>query len=221
MLELRGVTRVYRLGEVAVVALREASLRVAPGEFVAVTGPSGSGKSTLLQILGCLDRPTSGQVVVDGLALDALSDAERARVRLTRIGFVFQRFHLISTLTAAENVAMPMEALGVPAEQRWRRARALLEQVGMGDRLHFAPARLSGGQRQRVAIARAVANRPPILLADEPTGALHTDDKAQVIGLFRRLNRAGHTIVMVTHDLEMAALADRRVEIRDGALHAA
>ena len=188
MLELRDVTRVYRLGEVPVVALRGANLRVEPGEFVAVVGPSGSGKSTLLQILGCLDRPTSGEVILDGQPLERLSDAERTRLRLTQIGFVFQRFHLISTLTAAENVAMPMEALGVGPDERWRRARALLEQVGMGERLHFAPARLSGGQRQRVTIARAVANQPPVLLADEPTGALHSDDKAQVIGLFRRLN---------------------------------
>jgi putative ABC transport system ATP-binding protein len=217
-LELDGVWRVYQLDAVPVVALRDARLRVDDGEFVAVTGPSGSGKSTLLQILGCLDRPSRGRVLVDGADVGAVSDRERTRLRLTKLGFVFQRFHLLSALTAVENVAVPMEALGVPAEERFERARTLLEQVGMSDRLHFPPARLSGGQRQRVALARAVANRPRVLLADEPTGALHSDDKAQIVGLFRRLNAAGHTIVMVTHDTEMAGLADRRVEIRDGVL---
>ena len=220
-LELEGVWRVYQLDAVPVVALRDARLRVEDGEFVAVTGPSGSGKSTLLQVIGCLDRPSRGRVLVDGVDVGAASDGERARLRLTKLGFVFQRFHLLSALTAVENVAVPMEALGVPALERFERARALLEQVGMGDRLHFPPARLSGGQRQRVALARAVANRPRILLADEPTGALHSDDKAQIVGLFRRLNAAGHTIVMVTHDTEMAGLADRRVEIKDGVLRGA
>ncbi|HEV8636862.1 MAG TPA: ABC transporter ATP-binding protein [Chloroflexota bacterium] len=217
-IELDGVWRVYRLDAVPVVALRGARLRVGDGEFVAITGPSGSGKSTLLQIIGCLDRPTRGRVTIDRQDVGALSDRERTRLRLTKLGFVFQRFHLLSILTAIENVALPMEALGVAAEERFERAGALLEQVGLGDRLHFPPARLSGGERQRVALARAVANRPRVLLADEPTGALHSDDKAQIIRLFRRLNEAGHTIVMVTHDMEMADLADRRVEIRDGVL---
>ena len=217
-IELDGVWRVYQLDAVPVVALRDAHLRVGDGEFVAITGPSGSGKSTLLQIVGCLDRPTRGRVTIDRQDVGALSDRERTRLRLTKLGFVFQRFHLLSALTAIENVALPMEALGVPAVERFERARLLLEQVGLGDRFHFPPARLSGGQRQRVALARAVANRPRMLLADEPTGALHSDDKAQIIRLFRRLNEAGHTIVMVTHDPEMAALADRRAVIRDGVL---
>jgi putative ABC transport system ATP-binding protein len=221
MLELRSVTRVYRLDEYPVVALQDANLRVDDGEFVAVMGPSGSGKSTLLQIVGCLDRPTTGAVLLDGLDLATLSDDERTRLRLTSFGFVFQRFHLVSVLTAVENVAVPLEALGVPADERYRRASALMRQVGLGERLHFPPSRLSGGERQRVAIARAVANRPRFVLADEPTGALHSEDKARVIALFRQLNRAGHAIVMVTHDPEMAALADRRAEIRDGILHAA
>jgi len=219
MLELRSVSRVYQTGEFPVPALQGASLQVHDGDFLAITGPSGSGKSTLLQIVGCLDRPTSGQVLLDGRDLGALPDHERARLRLTTFGFVFQRFHLVAVLTAAENVAVPLEALGVPAEERWARASDLLERVGMGDRLDFPPARLSGGQRQRVAIARAVANRPRFVLADEPTGALHSEDKARVIALFRQLNRAGHAIVMVTHDPEMAALADHRIEIRDGVLH--
>jgi ABC-type lipoprotein export system ATPase subunit len=186
---------------------------------MAITGPSGAGKSTLLQIIGCLDRPTSGQVLLDGRDLGGLSDGERTRLRLTTFGFVFQRFHLVAVLTAAENVAVPMEALGVPAEQRWQRASALLTQVGMGERLDFPPSRLSGGERQRVAIARAAANWPRFVLADEPTGSLHSEDKARVIALFRQLNQAGHAIVLVTHDPEMAALADHRLEIRDGVLH--
>jgi putative ABC transport system ATP-binding protein len=217
-IELDGVWRVYQLDELPVVALRDAHLRIDDGEFVAITGPSGSGKSTLLQIAGCLDRPTRGRVAIDDQDVGALSDRERTRLRLTKLGFVFQRFHLLSGLTAIENVALPMEALGVPAVERFERSRLLLEQVGLDDRLHFPPARLSGGQRQRVALARAVANRPRMILADEPTGALHSDDKAQIIRLFRRLNEGGHTIVMVTHDPEMAALADRRAVIRDGVL---
>jgi ABC-type lipoprotein export system ATPase subunit len=219
VLELRDVSRVYDMGVVPVHALQHANLRVDDGDFMAITGPSGSGKSTLLQIMGCLDRPTAGQVLLDGLDLATLADDQRTRLRLTTFGFVFQRFHLVSVLTAVENVAVPLEALGVDAQGRYARARWLLEQVRMGDRLGFPPARLSGGERQRVAIARAAANRPRFVLADEPTGALHSEDKALVIELFRQLNRAGHTIVMVTHDPEMAMLADHRIEIRDGVLH--
>ncbi|HZQ99516.1 MAG TPA: ABC transporter ATP-binding protein [Chloroflexota bacterium] len=221
MLEVRQVSRVYELGEVPVHALQDASLRVADGDFIAITGPSGSGKTTLLQIMGCLDRPTSGQVLLDGRDLGTLSDGERTRLRLETFGFVFQRFHLVSVLTAIENVAVPLEALGVDADERYERARELLEQVGLLERINFPPARLSGGERQRVAIARAAANQPRFVLADEPTGALHSEDKARVIELFRRLNRAGQTIVMVTHDPEMARLADHRMEIRDGVLREA
>ena len=221
MLEVRQVSRLYELGEVPVRALQDASLRVADGDFMAITGPSGSGKTTLLQIMGCLDRPTSGQVLLDDRDLGPLSDGQRTRLRLTNFGFVFQRFHLVSVLTAIENVAVPLEALGVGADERYERARELLEQVGLAERIDFPPARLSGGERQRVAIARAAANRQRFVLADEPTGALHSEDKARVIDLFRRLNRAGQTIVMVTHDPEMARLADHRIEIRDGVLHEA
>ena len=221
MLEVRRVSRVYELGEVPVHALQDASLRVADGDFIAIAGPSGSGKTTLLQIMGCLDRPTSGQVLLDGRDLGTLSDGERTRLRLETFGFVFQRFHLVSVLTAIENVAVPLEALGVDADERYERARELLEQVGLLERINFPPARLSGGERQRVAIARAAANQPRFVLADEPTGALHSEDKARVIELFRRLNRAGQTIVMVTHDPEMARLADHRMEIRDGVLREA
>lgn len=218
MLELQSVSRVYQLDEVPVAALQTVDLRIDDGDFMAIRGPSGSGKSTLLQIIGCLDRPTTGRVLLDGQDLGTLTNAERTLLRLRTFGFVFQRFHLVSVLTAIENVAVPLEAMGVGADERFTRSRVLLEQVGMSDRLHFPPSRLSGGQRQRVAIARAVANSPRFLLADEPTGALHSEDKARVIDLFRQLNRAGHTIVMVTHDPEMAAVADHQLEIRDGVL---
>ena len=216
MLELRHVWRTYVDGESEVVALRDVSLRIDDGEFVAIVGPSGSGKSTLLQIIGLLDRPTSGETLLDGRPLDALSDSERTRLRLLTLGFIFQRFHLLPGLSAVENVVLPMEAAGVPLEERYARAAALLAVVGLGHRLDFPPAKLSGGQRQRVAIARALGNNPRLVLADEPTGELHSDDTAVVIGLFRRIQREGHTVVVVTHDPEVARTADRQIEIRDG-----
>jgi putative ABC transport system ATP-binding protein len=216
VLELRDVWRTYGSGENQVVALRDVSLRIADGEFVAIVGPSGSGKSTLLQIVGLLDRPSTGVTLLDGAPLDALSDAERTRLRLLTLGFVFQRFHLLPGMSAIENVALPMEAAGVPADERYARAAALLASVGLEHRLDFPPAKLSGGQRQRVAIARALGNRPRLILADEPTGELHSDDKANVIGLFRDIQRQGRTVVVVTHDPEVAETADRTIEIRDG-----
>jgi putative ABC transport system ATP-binding protein len=216
LLELRHVRRCYDVGETRVVALDDISLTIGAGEFVAIAGPSGSGKSTLLQIVGLLDRPTEGTVTLDGRDLGDLTDAERTRLRLDTLGFVFQRFHLLNDLTALENVEVPLEAAGVPAAERRERAATLLEAVGLGERMHFRPARLSGGQRQRVAVARALANDPRIVLADEPTGELHTEDKARVIDLFRRLHDEGRAIVMVTHDMEVAAVAERRIEIRDG-----
>jgi ABC-type lipoprotein export system ATPase subunit len=216
VLELRHVWRTYVDGENEVVALRDVSLRIADGEFVAIVGPSGSGKSTLLQLVGLLDRPTSGETLLDGRPVDALSDSERTRLRLLTLGFVFQRFHLLPGVTAIENVVLPMEAAGVPLEERYARAAGLLTTVGLGHRLDFPPAKLSGGQRQRVAIARALGNHPRLILADEPTGELHTDDTAVVIDLFRRIQREGHTVVVVTHDPAVAGTADRRIEIRDG-----
>ena len=216
MLELRHVSRCYDAGETRVVALDDVSLTIGAGEFVAIAGPSGSGKSTLLQIVGLLDRPTEGTVSLDGRDLGALSDAEQTRLRLETLGFVFQRFHLFNDLTAIENVELPMEAAGVPPAERHARASALLRAVGLGDRMEFRPSRLSGGQRQRVAIARALANNPRIILADEPTGELHTEDKARVIDLFRQFHAEGRAIVMVTHDKEVAAVAERQIEIRDG-----
>ena len=216
--EMEHVWRTYRVGEEDVVALRDASVAIEPGELVAVVGPSGSGKSTFLQLIGLLDSPSSGEVRFDGLGVGSLPDAARTHVRLESLGFVFQRFHLLNQLSALENVMLPMEPRGLPFDERYTRAAELLDQVGLSDRLHFKPAQLSGGQRQRVAVARAVANSPSVLLADEPTGELHTDDKARVLDLFQTLNRQGRTIVIVTHDPDVAAVAPRRVEIRDGTL---
>jgi putative ABC transport system ATP-binding protein len=217
-LEMDHVWRTYKVGDSDVVALRDASVCIESGELAAVVGPSGSGKSTFLQLIGLLDTPSDGIVRFDGEDVGSLNDAERTSVRLRALGFVFQRFHLLNHLTAVENVMLPMEAAGVGVEERFERAADLLSSVGMGDRLGFRPAQLSGGQRQRVAVARAVANNPGVLLADEPTGELHTDDKERVLDLFRSLNGQGRTVIIVTHDPDVAAAAERRVEIRDGSL---
>jgi putative ABC transport system ATP-binding protein len=217
-LEMDHVWRTYHVGDEEVVALRDASVCIESGEMVAVVGPSGSGKSTFLQLVGLLDTPSGGAVRFDGRDVGSLRDAERTRVRLESLGFVFQRFHLLQHLTALENVMLPMEATGTGIEDRVARGSELLASVGMGERLRFRPSQLSGGQRQRVAVARAVANDPGVVLADEPTGELHSEDKERVVELFKALNRQGRTIVIVTHDPEVAALASRQVTIRDGVL---
>jgi putative ABC transport system ATP-binding protein len=218
ILEMEHVWRTYRVGDEDVVALRDASVRFESGELVAVIGPSGSGKSTFLQLIGLLDTPSAGAIRFDGDDVGSRDDDERTRIRLESLGFVFQRFHLLNHLSALDNVMLPMEAAQVPIEDRRMRAAGLLDSVGLGDRLGFFPAQLSGGQRQRVAVARAVANSPSVILADEPTGELHTEDKQRVLRVFRDLNRQGRTIVIVTHDPDVAAVADRHVEIRDGCL---
>jgi ABC-type lipoprotein export system ATPase subunit len=216
MLALKGVWRRYEVGDSEVVALQDVTLDIGDGEFVAITGPSGSGKSTLLQIVGLLDRPSEGSIEFDGEDLGDLDDEARTSLRLHSLGFVFQRFHLLPGLTAIENVALPLEAAGVPVSDRYEKAAHLLETLGLGSRVTFQPAQLSGGQRQRVAIARALANEPRLILADEPTGELHSEDKANIIGLFHRFHTDGRTIVVVTHDPEVAAAAERHLEIRDG-----
>jgi len=210
------LTKEYRMGADTVRALRGASLRVERGDYVAIAGPSGSGKSTLLQLIGGIDAPTSGWVEILGTRLDALSDRELTRLRLLRIGFVFQRFHLLPVLTARENVELPMAEAGVARRERRGRALELLEYVGLAARADHRPAQLSGGEMQRVAIARALANRPAVLLADEPTGELDAATGREILALFRRLNQDGATLVVVTHDEQLAAEARRIVHMLDG-----
>ncbi|HVP38562.1 MAG TPA: ABC transporter ATP-binding protein [Candidatus Saccharimonadales bacterium] len=216
MLEARELTRDYRVPSGVVRALRGVSLRLARGEFLAVTGPSGCGKSTLLHLLGLVDTPTSGEVRMDGRVASALGESERAAIRLRRVGFVFQRFYLLPMLTAEENVWLPMLEAGVPAPERDRRARELLRYVGLEDRLRHKPAQLSGGEMQRVAIARALANRPEVVLGDEPTGELDAANNEQVGRLLRQLAHDGTAVVVATHNPELAGLADRVLKLRDG-----
>jgi|SRR5579883_3165392 len=212
--ELRAVDKVYRLGEVHVAALRGVSFRVEAGDFVAILGRSGSGKSTLLSILGCLDEPTAGEVYIQGQRVSGLLEPEVARIRNRAIGFVFQSFHLLPYYDAVSNVELPLLYAG--AADAARKAEALLRQVGLGERLRHLPSQLSGGQRQRVAVARAIANDPGLILADEPTGNLDAESGEQVMRLFGELHRAGRTIVVVTHDRQIAASARRIVEVADG-----
>jgi ABC-type lipoprotein export system ATPase subunit len=211
-----GVARVFKTGEVETAALQEVTFDIAPGEFVAVTGPSGCGKTTLLNLLGGLDRPSSGRTLVAGVPLDQLPGGGLDDYRLLRVGSIFQFFNLVPTMTAEDNVALPMTLAGVPERDRRRRARWLLGLVGLDHRAGFLPARLAGGEQQRVAIARALANQPGLLLADEPTGNLDSATGEQVLQLLRDLNRRGATIVLVTHDPEVARRADRAVRLRDG-----
>jgi len=212
----RDARRTYHLGGQPVHALDGVSISLSPGSFTAVMGPSGSGKSTLMNLLGCLDTPTEGVVEIRGQSVATLSDAERARLRGTEIGFVFQTFNLMPRLTAAENVAMPLVFNSSVEEPRRERAETLLKRVGLGDRLDHTPPELSGGQRQRVAIARALANEPALVLADEPTGNLDTDTGAEIMGLFEELHDAGRTILMVTHERHIAAHAERIIHLVDG-----
>ncbi len=215
MLEARELTKTFRSGERELTVVRNVSFTVAAGEFLAITGPSGSGKTTLLGLLAGLDTPTAGSVVLDGANLEALDEDARARVRGDKVGFVFQSFQLIPTLTAAENVAVPAELRGDRAAAV--RARALLERVGLGDRIDHFPAQLSGGEQQRVAICRAMANAPRILFADEPTGNLDSATGARIIALLQEINRDdAATVVMVTHDLDLAARSSRVLQMADG-----
>jgi putative ABC transport system ATP-binding protein len=216
LIELTGVSRVYRSGEHELYALRDVSLRVEPGEMAAIMGPSGSGKSTLMNVLGCLDRPTRGRYRLAGRDVADLSDDELAEVRNRFIGFVFQNYGLLPRLTAMENVELPLVYRGVPARLRRAAAREALERVGLGDRLHHLPGQLSGGQQQRVALARALVGRPRLLLADEPTGNLDSRSGEEVMALVQELNRDGMTVVLVTHDAEVAHHCWRIIHIRDG-----
>jgi putative ABC transport system ATP-binding protein len=216
VIETRALTKVFGVNGNAVHALRGIDLEVARGEFVALVGPSGSGKSTLMAILGCLDSPTAGTYALDGHPVEGLSGSALARIRNEKVGFVFQTYNLLPKATVARNVELPMLYAGVGGRERRERALELLEKVGIPEKAGRLPSELSGGQRQRVAIARALANRPALLLADEPTGALDSKTGAEVLGLFQELHRQGNTVVLVTHDASIAALAGRRVELWDG-----
>jgi putative ABC transport system ATP-binding protein len=216
IVSLRDVRRDYALGAERVHALQGVSLDVERGDYVAIVGPSGCGKSTLLNLIGVIDQPTSGTVTVAGKRVDAMSDREATSFRLHNIGFVFQRFYLMPILSALENVVLPMAEAKVPASERKARAEELLDYVGLSSRERHRPSELSGGEQQRVAIARALANHPALLLADEPTGELDARTGAEIISLFQRLNSDGTTIVVVTHDEDLANAARHKVHMRDG-----
>ena len=219
IIETRGLEKTYGTSGNAVHALRGVDLNVERGELVALIGPSGSGKSTLMSILGCLDVPTGGTYALDGLQVEMLSGADLAAIRNEKIGFVFQQYNLLPKATILRNVELPMLYAGVSRKERRQRALELLERVGIPDKANTLPGALSGGQRQRVAIARALANRPALLLADEPTGALDSKTGQEVLALFGELHAQGNTVLLVTHDPAVAALAERRVEMRDGLLY--
>jgi putative ABC transport system ATP-binding protein len=216
IIETSALTKTYGSNGVAVHALRGIDMAVERGEFLCLIGPSGSGKSTLLAILGCLEIPTAGTYVLDGERVDGLGGSELAQIRNRKIGFVFQQYNLLPKASVLRNVELPMLYGGVPRKERRRRAMELLEKVGIPEKANVRPSALSGGQRQRVAIARALANNPAVLLADEPTGALDSKTGHEVLDVFHSLHRDGHTILVVTHDLQIAATAQRRVEIHDG-----
>ena len=216
IVEVRGLVREYRMGDEIVPALRGISFTVNQPDWVAIVGPSGCGKSTLLNLLGVIDRPTSGEVFIAGERVDRLGDARATEFRLRRIGFVFQRFYLMQALTARENVELPLAEAGLAGTERRDRALELLDYVGLRKRERHRPSQLSGGEQQRVAIARALANRPALLLADEPTGELDARTGAEMIALFERLNADGTTIVVVTHDEDLARAAKRVIHMRDG-----
>lgn len=216
IIETSGLTKVFGSNGMAVHALRGIDMTVDRGEFVALVGPSGSGKSTLMAILGCLDSPTEGRYLLDGEAVQGLSGPALARIRNQKVGFVFQNYNLLPRANVLRNVELPLLYAGLPRKERRERAAEMLEKVGIPEKATVLPAQLSGGQRQRVAIARALANRPALLLADEPTGALDSKTGAEVLELFADLNRQGNTVLLVTHDPKIASMATRRVELSDG-----
>lgn len=219
LIEMEEVFRIYELGPQTIYALRGVNLKIDRGEYVAIMGPSGSGKSTLMNIVGCLDTPTSGRYLLDGIAVETMTDDELAAVRNRKIGFVFQTFNLLARASALHNVELPLVYAKVDRKERRERAIQTLEDVGLGDRLNHQPNELSGGQRQRVAIARALVNKPSLLLADEPTGNLDSQTGREILDLFRELSTKGNSIIMVTHEDDVAREAQRVIHIRDGKIH--
>ncbi|MCD6449730.1 MAG: ABC transporter ATP-binding protein [Thermotogaceae bacterium] len=219
LIEIRNVTKIYDLGDVKVNALRGINLEIKEGEILVIMGPSGSGKSTLLNLLGLLDKPTSGKIILAGKDVSSMNDNELAKMRNRFIGFIFQQFNLLPRMNAIENVELPMVYAGIPKKERTKRAKELLEKMGLENRMHHLPSQLSGGQQQRVAIARALANSPKLILADEPTGNLDSRSGDMIINILKELNKQGMTIVVVTHDSEIAKIGDRIVHIKDGKIH--
>ena len=218
VIELKDIVKSYQMGDTIVYALNHVTVDFEQGKFTSIVGPSGSGKSTMMNILGCLDRPTSGEYYLEGKNIANYTDDELARTRNRRIGFVFQSFNLLNRLTAVENVALPLIYAGVNLEERTKRAEQALTNVGLGSRMYHKPNEMSGGQRQRVAIARALINNPAIIMADEPTGNLDTKSTLEIIDIFEKLNQEGKTVIMVTHEPELAAMTQRILVMRDGRL---
>ena len=218
LIEIHNLYKTYQINQIQIQALKNINLSIKKNEFVAIIGPSGSGKTTLMNMLGCLDTPTSGTYILDNVEVSSFSDDELAEIRNQKIGFVFQNFNLIQKLTAIENVELPLIYMGVKSSERLKRAKSALEKVGLGDRLHHKPNELSGGQQQRVAIARALINNPPIIFADEPTGNLDSKSGAEIMSLLKELHKNGNTIVLITHDNEIANQADRIIRISDGTI---
>ena len=216
MIELKDVSKIYHMGDEEVRALDHASLEIDEGEFVSIVGPSGSGKSTMMNIIGCLDTADEGEYVLDGMAIDDYTENQLAKIRNRKIGFIFQNFNLLPKLTATENVELPLIYQKVPSAERKERVREALEKVQLGHRMDHRPTELSGGQQQRVAIARALVTRPSLFLADEPTGNLDTGTSGDIMKLFHELHEEGNTIVLITHNDEIADEAERKISIRDG-----
>lgn len=216
VIHLEHIRKTYQMGSIQIHALRDVSLDIFPNEYVAIMGPSGSGKSTLMNVLGCLDTPTAGTYMLNGTNVSKMEDAELAYIRNKEIGFVFQTFNLLARSTALDNVALPLVYAGYNKSARRARAQEVLDSVGLGDRVHHKPNELSGGQRQRVAVARALVNNPSIILADEPTGNLDTKTSYEIMGLFEQLYQQGNTIIVVTHEEDIARHAQRIVRLRDG-----
>lgn len=218
VIELKDIVKSYQMGDTVVYALNHVTVNFERGKFTSIVGPSGSGKSTMMNILGCLDRPTSGEYYLEGKNIARYSDDELAHTRNKRIGFVFQSFNLLNKMTAVENVALPLIYAGVNLEERTKRAEEALKNVGLGERMYHRPNEMSGGQRQRVAIARALINDPAIIMADEPTGNLDTKSTLEIIDIFEKLNHEGKTVIMVTHEPDLAAMTQRILVMRDGRL---